>query len=64
MKKEDLKVGMILKSPETGEIYEVTALGNRYLLVEINTNYSKHEFPRRYHEVENYILIGKFKANA
>lgn len=59
MKKEELEVGMILKSPNTGEVYEVTALGKRYLLVEVKTKHSSHEFPRRYHEVENYIFISK-----
>lgn len=56
-KKEDLKIGMTLKSPVTNEIYEVTTLGKRYLLVEITTTFSKHEFPRRYDEIFNYILI-------
>lgn len=59
MSKDELEVGMILKSPNTGEIYEVTALGKRYLLVEVTTENSKHEFPRRYHEVENYELMHK-----
>jgi hypothetical protein len=52
-----LTVGMKLKSPVTGEVYEVTALGKRYLLVEVKTKHSSHEFPRRYHEVKNYEVV-------
>lgn len=55
--KNELKVGMVLKSPVTNEVYEITALGKRYLLVEVKTEHSTHEFPRRYHEVENYEVI-------
>lgn len=55
--KDKLKIGQLLKSPSTGELYEVTALGKRYLLVEIRTENSRHEFPRRYSEVENYELV-------
>lgn len=47
---------MVLVSPDTLEMYEVTALGKRYLLVEVTTECSAHEFPRRYDEVEKYIL--------
>ena len=57
MKKHELRVGMSLKSKNTGEVYEVTALGKRYLLVEIKSEFSSHEFPRRYHEVEDYYEI-------
>lgn len=55
--KKDLKVGMILKSDNTGEEYEITALGKRYLLVEVYTEFSIHEFPRRYDEVEDYKIL-------
>lgn len=56
MNRADLRVGQVLESPRTKEKYEVTALGKRYLLVEVKTQNSAHEFPRRYAEVESYTL--------
>jgi hypothetical protein len=57
MTRDELRVGMKLRSPRTGEVYEVTALGKRYLLVEVKTEFSSHEFPRRYDEVSDYVVI-------
>lgn len=56
-----IKVGQVLVSPKTGEQYEVTALGKRYVLVEIKTAHSVHEFPRRYEEIQKYTLLDKEK---
>ena len=50
-----LSVGQILVSPDTGERDEITALGKRYVLVEVKTQHSSHEFPRRYDEIAKYV---------
>lgn len=57
MTRDHLRVGMFLSSPVTSETYEVTALGRRYVLVEVRTQFSSHEFTRRYEELEGYVEI-------
>ena len=52
------KIGDRLKSEETGETYELTAIGKRKCLVEIiSATNNPHEFERRISEVNKYILI-------
>lgn len=58
MQRERLVVGQVLISPDSGEKYEITALGKRYVLVEVKTPHGAHEFPRRYEEIQRYEIYG------
>lgn len=49
------QVGDWLVSPTTKEVYELTAIGHRYCLVQVHSKVGgPHEFPRRIEEVNKY----------
>jgi hypothetical protein len=54
------KIGDFLLSEDSGEIYELTAIGNRKCLVEImSENGGCHEFERRIERINQYKKINK-----